>query len=93
MTIRLHVPSSCANAIARTISGSYRSCGCTISLTSEGLKSYLKSRTSKNYYCNQDIADDRCLLYSKGGILNRRSSSGRLASKVELVVEAMATLV
>jgi hypothetical protein len=29
------------------------------------------------------------MLYSKGGIPNRRSSSGRLASKVELVVAAM----
>jgi hypothetical protein len=48
LTIRLHVRSSCAYVIARTISGSYRSCGCTISLTSEGLNSYLKSRTSKN---------------------------------------------
>jgi hypothetical protein len=30
------------------------------------------------------------MLYSKGGISNRRSSSGRLASKVKLVVAAMA---
>jgi hypothetical protein len=30
------------------------------------------------------------MLYSKGGILNMRSSSGRLASKVELIVAAMA---
>jgi hypothetical protein len=30
------------------------------------------------------------MLYSKGGIPNRRSSSGRLASKVELEVTAMA---
>jgi hypothetical protein len=30
------------------------------------------------------------MLYSKGGILIRRSSSGRLASKVELIVAAMA---
>jgi hypothetical protein len=30
------------------------------------------------------------MLYSKGGISNRRSSSGRLASKVELMVAAMA---
>jgi hypothetical protein len=30
------------------------------------------------------------MLYSKGGIPNRRSSSRRLASKVELVVSAMA---
>jgi hypothetical protein len=30
------------------------------------------------------------MLYSKGGILNRRSSSWRLASKVELIVAAMA---
>jgi hypothetical protein len=30
------------------------------------------------------------MLYSKGGIPNRRSSSGRLASKDELVVAAMA---
>jgi hypothetical protein len=30
------------------------------------------------------------MLYSKGGIPNRRSSSGRLASKVELIVAAMA---
>jgi hypothetical protein len=29
------------------------------------------------------------MLYSKGGIPNRWSSSGRLASKVELVVAAM----
>jgi hypothetical protein len=43
--IRLHVRSSCTNAIARTISESYRSCECTISLISEGLNSYLKSRT------------------------------------------------
>jgi hypothetical protein len=30
------------------------------------------------------------MIYSKGGILNRRSSSGQLASKVELVVAVMA---
>jgi hypothetical protein len=30
------------------------------------------------------------MLHSKGGIPNRRSSSGRLASKVELVVAAIA---
>jgi hypothetical protein len=29
------------------------------------------------------------MLYSIGGIPNRRSSSGRLASKVELIVAAM----
>ena len=70
LTIRLHVQSSCANAIARTIFGSYWSCGCTISLTSEGLNSYLKSRTSKNQNCNQDIADEWWKLYWKGGIPN-----------------------
>jgi hypothetical protein len=37
-----------------------------------------------------DLADERCMLYSIGGIPNRRSSSGRLASKVKLVVAAMA---
>jgi hypothetical protein len=30
------------------------------------------------------------MVYSKGGIPNRRSSSGRLALKVELIVAAMA---